>query len=327
MAWEEAYVPDQFHNAIFEEWSPFRKSGLLDAPLSNGNKVLVSLGFYLDIFNPAHAYYLNDALPVKAGSAAETSLLGGEAAMWTELEDRWSIESRIWPRAGVVAERLWSPAGEENVAGMYRRLFRLSAVLDREGVYNLADYSVRVKRLAGGLPVEPVKTLLDVLAPVKGYKRMMMEVFRQVAGSDPDAPLDRVADIVLVDSVVKYEFREALAQWLKTHDAASAKTMRTWLERWAKNGAEFKPYAAQSNKLAEVAGHATQLAAVAEAGLKALDQMEKGKALSAAQVAEADALVKAAETGDGETEIVVLPELGALFQRRLEAEPRSYPLF
>ena len=326
-AWEEAYVPNQFHNAIFEAWIPFKKSDVLGSPLNNGNKALVSLGFYLDVFYPAHVHYLNEALPVMANPQAEESLLGGEAAMWTELEDRSTVESRIWPRAGAVAERLWSPAGELDVPGMYRRLFRLSAVLDREGVHNLADYEQGVKRLAGALPVEPVRTLLDVLTPVKGYRRLMAAAFVHAAGGPGDPPLNRVADTVLVDSAAKYQFRDALSAWLKTHDAASLEKLRTCLELWSKNDALLAPYLAQSKELAEAAGHSKRLAALADAALKALDPLQRGKALSAAQLAEADALLKAAQAGDGETEIAVLPEIEAFFHGSLPPEPSTYPLF
>ncbi len=326
-AWEDAYLPDQFNNAIFEVWTPFKKSDVLGGPLSNGNKALVSLGFYLDVFYPAHFHYLNEALPVKDDPQAEQSLLGGEAAMWAELENRSTVESRIWPRAGAVAERLWSPAGELNVTDMYRRLFRLSAVLDREGVHNLADYRQGVKRFAGALPVEPVTTLLDVLAPVKGYRRLMTAAFVHAAGGPGDPPLNRVADTVLVDSAAKYQFREALTAWLKTHDAASGEKLRRCLELWSKNDALLAPYLAQSKELAEVAGHSKRLAALADAALKALDQLRKGQPLSAAQLAEADALLRSAQTADGETEIVVLPEIEALFHGSLAPEPATYPLF
>ncbi len=326
VAWEEAYAAGQTQDLILQVWSPFARTDLAQTPMTDGNKLLVSRGFYLDTFLPAHVCYLGDALPRESGYGQDQAVLGGETAMWSELEDQWNMESRIWPRAGAVAERLWSPADVQNVEDMYRRLFRLGFMLDHASVNNLVDYDRHIRRFAGPLPVGPVRTLLDVLSPVKGYRRLAGLMQRPANERNSLAPLDEVADVVMVDSATKYDFRWALADYLRTRSAASEGKLRNLLMLWANNDALLQPYFAQSKELQEVSEHSRNLSDLANAALQFLNALSKDDSPEANQKAALEAALKVAKSVHGETEIAVVPEIEDLFLGKLEPEPKTYPL-
>ena len=101
---------------------------------------------------------------------------------------------RVWPRMAAIAERFWSPQNVTDVADMYRRLAVVSRDLEWLGLTHVSDYEKMLVRLAGGGPVEPVRTLAEVVEPVKDYAREEAHPY------DRFTPLNRLIDAARPDS-------------------------------------------------------------------------------------------------------------------------------
>jgi hexosaminidase len=84
-------------------------------------------------------------------------LKGGEAAQWTEIADKNNIETRMWPRAAAIAERLWSPSSVTDVDDMYRRLFVVSHRLDQQGLQHISAYERALRCYTNGDDISDLK--------------------------------------------------------------------------------------------------------------------------------------------------------------------------
>lgn len=325
IAWEEAFSKDISKNVTLQIW---QNNAYLKKAVDNGNNALLSKGFYLDVFYPAYIYYNNPDLPKTLNDTLASKLQGGEAAQWTELADKTNIETRIWPRAAAVAERLWSPASVDNADDLYRRLFIVSKELDEQGLQHIADYERNVRSLSNNSDYDAVKTLTDVLTPIKGYKKLFAQL-----GTNPQSlvyppdPLVQVSDIVFVDSRVKWKFREAVKSYLENKEEDSKEIILHYLNQWKDNDALLTKAFESSPRLKAVEQHSKDLSAIATIGLNAMKDIESGISPDQSQVSQNLAMLKQADKAYGETELSVIPEIESLIQQKLIPLPASYPLF
>nr|WP_197486674.1 beta-N-acetylhexosaminidase [Mucilaginibacter sp. L294] len=327
VGWEEIYNDKLPADAIVHKWIP-TDSGMIKSygkasDIAMHNPVLISEGFYLDIFLPAYIHYNNAAF----AEANIPNILGGEAAQWTELADNNNIDGRIWPRAGAVAERLWSPASVRDVDDMYHRLFLLSDQLDEQGLNNISNYERALRLLTNGGSTLHLQTLTDVLTTVKGYRKLMAAMFKPGQPVYQTTPLTAVSDIVSVDSETKRKFRALVKLYLEKHDKNTEDTIRACLVTWQQNDGYLKPLFAGNKRLKEIEDHSKNLSAAAAIGLEALDRMDKSTPNDAAWLKQQSDALSAFKKAHNETEIAVIPEIEALVLQHIIAEPTSYPAF
>ncbi|XP_075978702.1 beta-hexosaminidase 2 isoform X2 [Anticarsia gemmatalis] len=116
---------------VIEVWEPVG-SPLLTQLLRMGYRV-VSVPkdiWYLDHGFWGNTKYSNWRKMYAHRLPQDDNVLGGEVAMWSEYLDEQALDTRVWPRAAAVAERLWSdPSGGVYVAEprMQRQRARLLA--------------------------------------------------------------------------------------------------------------------------------------------------------------------------------------------------------
>jgi len=273
IGWDEILGPDLPPDTVVQSW---RGQESLAEAASKGYRGILSAGYYLDHARPAAYHYGIDPL---TGPAAQLTpeqaklVLGGEACMWTEMVDAETVDSRIWPRAAAIAERLWSPKEITDVDSMYARLEAVSRLLEFAGVTHRSIYQPMLDRLAGDRRAEPLRILADASeARGQGTGRRARQT---------DTPLNRFVDATRPESesVRGLELMARRVAAARPPEAGDVALLRAQFSQWAANDARFQPLAEDNALLAEVKPLSKDLSALGVAGLRLLDCLETGAPL------------------------------------------------
>jgi hexosaminidase len=312
MGWDEVLHPDLPKTVLVESW---RGQDSLAEAAKQGHLGLLSYGYYLDLMWPAARHYAVDPMTMTGGAAALTAeeqkrILGGEACMWSEFVTPETIDSRIWPRLAAIAERLWSPQETRDNQSMYRRLEEVSWRLGWLGLNHESNYPLLLQRLAGRDDIAALRVLADAVEPTKDYTRT--EVFPQPPVKS--TPLNRLVDAARPESTVARQFAELVESYVQSgyKDSAAEAQIRAWLVKWRDNDAHLQPVLDRSFLLAEDKPLSADLAALAAAGLQALDSMEKSQPLTDAWRAEQLAVVERSMKPRANLLLVVAPPIQRL---------------
>ena len=264
VGWDEVLHPDLPADTVVQSW---RGQASLAEAASQGYRGILSAGYYLDHLSPASYHYGIDPLADTAQKIAPeqaSRILGGEACMWAEYVDAETVDSRIWPRAAAIAERLWSPKETTDVDSMYARMEAVSRVLEWTGVEHRANYGPMLDRLAAGRPAEPLRILADACEAQGLGPRSRAMKYSSLT------PLNRFVDAARPES----ESVRALEQAAGKLDIA---LLREQFTRWAGNDARFQPLAEDNALLGELKPLSQDLSALGLAGLRILTYLESGQ--------------------------------------------------
>jgi hexosaminidase len=243
---------------------------------------------------------------------SERRILGGEAAMWSEVVSAGTIDSRIWPRAAAVAEKLWTPAAATtDVEDMYRRLDHVSAVLTARGVTHETAYPTALHDLLGHDDIAPLRTLVDVLEEVKHYQRMAFDPEQTL---EPE--LKSLADVARPESGTARRFAKRVdAVLADTSRRADARELRDQLTLWRDNHARLSPLLARARQTQDILALSERLSASAAAGLAALDAIERREPLPDAEATRYRDLLTRAAAARAAVTNAAIPAIRSLVER------------
>jgi hexosaminidase len=265
VGWDEVLHPALPQATVIQSW---RGNAALAEAASKGHRGILSWGYYLDHLRPASYHYGIDPLGGPAAQLpadAASRILGGEACMWAEYVNSETVDSRIWPRMAVIAERFWSPKETADVDSMYARMQAVSRNLEWTGVQHRADYQPMLDRLSGGRPADALEVLADVCEAQGLGPRARARQYTSLV------PLNRLVDAARPESET-VRAMEAAAKRMQPDDVAF---LREQFAVWAENDARFQTLAAGNSMLAEALPLSKDLAALGRAGLRLLDASGK----------------------------------------------------
>jgi hexosaminidase len=307
VGWDEILHPDLPNSLVIQSW---RGQKSLAEGAKKGYTGILSSGYYLDHMRTAAYHYAVDPVRADSGLTEQEAarILGGEACMWGEYVSPENIDSRIWPRMAAIAERFWSPRTVTDVADMYRRLEAISVQLEDLGLMHQTYSGKMLRRMVGGERVQQLKTLVDVLEPLKVLGRSEVIPITQMT------PLTRIVDVAGADSRPAREFAMMVEAMLndspRFHVYRSG--IQNLLEEWRQVHPAIYAIADKSPIIREAEPLARDLSELSGAGLEALGYLSEGVAPPDEWRNEKLALIEKIARTKSEVEFPILPTVRLL---------------
>ena len=233
MGWEEIMTENMSKDAIIHAWRGTNEGqeagGALTKAAKSGYNTVLSNGFYIDLMLGLESHYLNDPLPKKIVLTPEEKarVLGGEAAMWSELVTPLNIDSRIWPRTAAIAERLWSNADVNDMNSLRKRLKTISFRLEELGITHIRNKEVILRNISNNQDTRVLNDFSNLCEPLKNYKRNGGgKKYRM------HSPLTLFADACNVDAPEALDFNVVVSAYLADKSKENKAVVTNFFKKW-----------------------------------------------------------------------------------------------
>jgi hexosaminidase len=282
IGWDEVLAPGLTNDVVIQSW---RGQKSLAEAAGKGYRGILSFGYYLNKMQTAAFHYQVDPLGAEAkelNTQQAALILGGEACMWSEYVTTETVDSRLWPRTAVIAERLWSPANVTDPDSMYRRLETVTRWLDWFGVEHRTDYARLLDRLAGETPAPALRVLADAV------EALGIDYRQDARHYNSTVPMNRFADAARPESESVRNLKAAISRLIgdPAQHRSEIDSIRIVFAEWAGNKHLLDPCLQSKFLLLEVAPVSESLSKTGAIGLEALQYLESGKRAPADWVAE-----------------------------------------
>ena len=233
MGWEEIMTENMSKDAIIHAWKGTNQGlssdGSLIKAAKSGFKTVLSNGYYIDLMLGVEKHYLNDPIPKNTILTPEEKarILGGEAAMWSELVTPLNIDSRIWPRTAAIAERLWSNENVTDMNSLRKRLKTISFRLEELGITHIRNKEVILRNISNNQKTAAINDFSNVCEPLKNYKRNGGgKKYRM------HSPLTLFADACTADASDVFDFDTAVNNYVENKSQENQTLVTNFLKKW-----------------------------------------------------------------------------------------------
>ena len=233
MGWEEIMTENMSKDAIIHAWRGTNEGlsagGSLIKAAKNGYQTVLSNGYYIDLMLGVESHYKNDPISKNSILTPEEKarILGGEAAMWSELATPLNIDSRIWPRTAAIAERLWSNENVTDMNSLHKRLKTVSFRLEELGITHLRNKEVILRNISNNQETVALNDFSNVCEPLKIYTRNSHGIKYRMY-----SPFTLFADACTADALDVFDFDTAVNKYLANQSTENQTAVTNYLKKW-----------------------------------------------------------------------------------------------